>query len=415
MTTILLIVIYLVFISLGLPDSLIGTAWPAISTSLNIDESFQGFITSAVSLCTIISSFFSVYIIRKIKTSGTLVLSISLTVLGLILFILMPNFYLLFIACVPLGLGGGAIDAALNNYVALHYKALHMNWLHSFWGVGATISPLIISYFLNNDINGWRKGGLVLAIIQFSILIISLLSIPLYKRCEIIFAKREVKEDKKEEKADISVFDTFRIRGILFALFGFLAYTAVESLTGMWFSSYVHFGLTNPDGSALVSEAEAAKWGSFFYLGITIGRFVSGLLSLKIKEKNMIRIGEAIIAIGIILLTINARISIIVLPISVVLIGLGCAPIYPGIIKDTPNRFSVKYSQNVMGIQMSFAYISNFIIAPAFGFIAKATSFSYLPYFIIAFFLLLVFGNEGINFKIKHHKGDILKLKTNKD
>ena len=412
MTTVLLIVIYLVFISLGLPDSLIGTAWPAISTSLNIDESFQGFITSAISLCTIISSFFSIYIIRKLKTSGTIVLSIGLTVLGLVLFTLMPNFYLLFIACIPLGLGGGAIDATLNNYVALHYKALHMNWLHSFWGVGATTSPLIISYFLTNDINGWRKGGLVLAAIQFSILLVSILAIPLYKKCEIIFAKREVQEVKKEEKADISILDTFRIRGIFFALFGFLAYTSVESLTGMWFSSYVHFGLTNTDGSALVSEAQAAKWGSFFYLGITIGRFISGLLSLKIKEKNMIRIGEVIIAIGIVLLSINVNLSIILLPISIVLIGLGCAPIYPAIIKDTPNRFTSTYSQNVMGIQMSFAYISNFIIAPAFGFIAKATSFIYLPYFIIAFFLLLVFGNEGINFKIKYYKGDILKLKT---
>ena len=144
-----------------------------------------------------------------------------------------------------------------------------------------------------------------------------------------------------------------------------------------------------------------------------IGRFLSGILSLKIKDKNMIRIGEGLVIVGLILMMCNFYMPL--MPIGLVLVGLGCAPIYPGIIKDTPNRFSVKYSQNVMGIQMSFAYISNFIIAPAFGFIAKATSFSYLPYFVIAFFLLLVFGNEGINFKIKHHKGDILKLKTNKD
>lgn len=390
MTTILLLIIYLIFISLGLPDSLIGTTWPSISQSLNVPEDYQGLVTCTVSLCTIISSFFSPYLIKKLKPSGTVTFSIVLTVIGLVSLSFVPSFWFMLLAAIPLGLGGGAIDATLNNYVALHYKALHMNWLHSFWGVGTTISPLIISSFLvDND--GWRKGAIVLAIIQASIFIISLVSIPLWKKCEIIFASREKgnqNNEKEEEIVELSYKKTFALKGVWFALFGFLAYTAVESLTGMWFSSMAHFGLN-------VNEQDATLWSSFFYLGITIGRFIAGIISLKVREKNMIRIGESIILIGIILLFMTFNVKI--MPFAVVLIGFGCAPVYPAIIKDTPNRFTKKYSQNVMGIQMSFAYISNFLIAPLFGVVAKYTTFLILPYCVLFFFIILVLGNEGIN------------------
>ena len=395
MSTILLLIIYLIFISLGLPDSLIGTSWPAISQSLNVPEDYQGIITCTISLCTIISSFFSPYLVKKLKSSGTVIISIVLTAGGLVAFSFVPNFWIMLLAAIPLGLGGGAIDATLNNYVALHYKALHMNWLHSFWGFGATLSPMIVSYFLT-DLNGWRTGALVLAAIQTSIFIVSLISIPLWKKCEIIFAQREKDQEKEEdETVELGYKKTLKLNGIWFALFGFLAYTAVESLTGMWFSSMVHFGLGG-------SEQDASLWGSFFYLGIAVGRFIAGVISLKVSEKNMIRLGESVILVGIILLFMTFEIKI--MPFAVVLIGLGCAPVYPAIIKDTPNRFSKKFSQNVMGIQMSFAYISNFLIVPLFGVIAKNTTFLILPYCVLAFFILLVLGNEGINIKGKKNK-----------
>ncbi len=398
MTTILLLIIYLIFISLGLPDSLIGTTWPSISQSLNVSEDYQGLITCTISLCTIISSFFSPYLIKKLKPSGTVTISIVLTVIGLVSLSFVPSFWFMLLAAIPLGLGGGAIDVTLNNYVALHYKALHMNWLHSFWGVGTTISPMILSLFLSDN-NGWRSGALVLAGIQGIILIISLTCIPLWKKAEVIFAKREENNEENGENNDetieLTYKKTFALKGVWFALFGFLAYTAVESLTGMWFSSMVHFGLN-------VSEQDSTLWGSFFYLGITIGRFISGIISLKVKEKNMIRIGESLILIGIIFLFMTFNIKI--MPFAVVLIGLGCAPVYPAIIKDTPNRFTKKYSQNVMGIQVSFAYISNFLIAPLFGVVAKYTTFLILPYCVLFFFIILVLGNEGINLIGKKNK-----------
>ena len=397
MTTILLLIIYLIFISLGLPDSLVGTTWPSISQSLGVPEDYQGILTCVISLCTIISSFFSPYLIKKLKPSGTVAISIVLTVIGLIALSFVPSFWFMLLAAIPLGLGGGAIDATLNNYVALHYKAIHMNWLHSFWGVGTTISPLIISSFLTDN-DGWRKGAIILAIIQAAICIISLVCIPLWKKCENIFALREKNSEttvEDTEVVELGYKKTFALKGVWFALFGFLAYTAVESLAGMWFSSMVHFGLN-------VSEQDATLWASFFYLGITIGRFISGIISLKVKEKNMIRIGESIIFVGIILLFMTFEPKI--MPFAVVLIGLGCAPVYPAIIKDTPNRFTKKYSQNVMGIQMSFAYISNFLIAPLFGVVAKYTTFLILPYCVLFFFIILVLGNEGINLLGKKNK-----------
>ncbi len=406
MTIALLLIIYLVFISLGLPDSLIGTTWPAISNSLNIPESYQGFLTCSVSLCTILSSLSTPFLVKKIKTSGTVCVSIVLTVTGLVTMSFVPNFWLMILTAIPLGLGAGAIDTVLNNYIALHYKALHMNWLHSFWGVGATVSPLIVSYFLmdktgTTDPNGWRTGALVLACIQASIFIISLLSLPLWKRCGVIFVEREKNNDIKEEEtsSDVSYKEIFKIKGIYSALIAFLAYIAVESLTGMWFSSMVYYGITDSAGNSIVTEKDAAQWGAMFYLGITAGRFISGLLSLKFKEKTMLRIGETIIVIGSILLFMTFEVKL--MPVAVVLIGLGCAPIYPAMLKDTPNRFGTNVSQNIMSFQMAGAYISNLVIAPAFGILARYTTFLLLPYFVIAFLVLLILGNEAVYIAIK--------------
>lgn len=401
MSIFLLVVIYLIFISLGLPDSIIGTSWPSLANTFGVSESFQGILTSLISLCTIISAFFAPKIIKRLKTGLTVTLSIILTVIGLLIFSFAPNFYVLILACFPLGLGAGAIDTALNNFVALHYKAIHMNWLHSFWGVGATISPLIISSFLTTSDEGWRKGIIVLAIIQGVIFITSLSILPVWNTCYKIFEEREKKDNvETEEKAELPLLKAFKIRGVWFALLGFFSYICVESITGMWFSSMTHYGLN-------VSEQLSTQWASYFYLGITIGRFIAGILSLKISEKNMIRIGESILTIGVILLFMNFNIYI--LPVGLVLVGLGCAPIYPAILKATPSRFMAKYSENVISIQMVFAYIANLVVAPLFGVIAKATTFLILPYVIGFFLILLILSNEAIAIKVK--KEPIFEIK----
>lgn len=401
MTIALLIVIYLVFISLGLPDSIISSAWPSISESLKVEASYQGILSPCISIMTIISAFFSPYLIKKFTTKYVVLFSILLTCLGLIGASFIPNFWLFLLIAIPLGLGGGAIDSALNNYVALHYKALHMNWLHSFWGVGAFVSPLILSSFLESDINGWRVAIRILALIQISIFLITLFTLPLWKKSEIIFEKREKIVEQKEEdkKADITLKQTFKIRALFPALFAFFSYIAIESLTGFWFSSMITYGFVDSNGNSLVPYDLATEWTTYFYVGISAGRFIAGLLSLKFNEKTMIRIGESVLFIGVILMMMQFEIYL--MPISLVLIGLGCAPIYPAIIKSTPIRFSKKYSQNIMGLEMAFAYIANFTIAPLFGPIANVTTFLILPYVVFGFLIILILGNEITNYKIK--------------
>ena len=382
MSVLLLIVIYLIFISLGLPDSLIGSAWPSLSQSLEISNALQGVLSIIVSLCTILSSFLTMKLIALLKEKGVIIISISLTVIGLLIFSYAPNFIVLCIGAIPLGLGAGAIDTTLNNYVAIHYKAIHLNWLHAFWGVGATLSPFLVSFFLT-DLNGWRKGAICLACIQAVILLVTICTVKVWKVVELNFDKKEVNEEVEVKK--VGFFNSFRIRGVAFALISFASYIALESLTGNWFSSMMVFGFN-------VEESVATRWTSSFYLGMMIGRFLSGILSLKIKDKNMIRIGEGLVLIGLILMMCNFYMPL--MPIGLVLVGLGCAPIYPAIIHSTPERFTKELSPNVMSIQIGFSYFSTLIISPLYGVVAKYTSFAYLPYYVLFFLVFLMIGNE---------------------
>ena len=385
MSVILLLIIYLIFISLGLPDSLIGSSWPAISQSLNVSESAQGIISFVSAVCTVISSFSTGQILKKISEKWVVIGSIFLTCIGLVCLSFSSNFIFLVLSMIPLGFGGGAIDTTLNNYVALNYKAIHLNWLHAFWAIGASTSPLILSIFLS-DINGWRSGALVLAAIQFSIFVIALCSISLWKMVE----KNDL--NREEETSNLSFLKSFKIRGVAFALIAFFAYIALESIAGVWFSSMMVFGLK-------ISEDVASSYTSMFYIGIMIGRLISGVVSLKISDKNMIRIGESILFIGTIILMMNF--SIILMPIGLFIIGLGCGPIYPSIVHATPIRFTKKLSKDVMAIQTGCAYIANFTALPLFGVVAKSTSFLILPYVILAFFILLALCNELVLIKTK--------------
>lgn len=405
MTIYLLIIIYIIFISLGLPDSIIGSVWPSIATSFNISPDWQGFVTITISLCTIISSFLSLKLLKYIKAKYIILFSILLTSVGILCFGYSSQFYLLILSCIPFGLGAGAIDTLLNNYVALHYKAMHMNFLHAFWGVGTICSPLILAKFLTNDNDSWRKGIIILSIIQSIIFLIVLLNIWVWKKAEIVFKRKNNDTQSIDETVPLGFFKTFKIKGVIFAIIGFFAYIALESLSGFWFSSYVSYGLKD---KLIVDPSTVANWTSFFYIGITLGRFIGGLLSIKINDKTRIRIGEITILLGIILLFTTSLNIIdnkdylnIILPISILLLGLGCGPIYPAIIHDTPNRFTSKLSQNVMSIQIGCSYIANISIAPLFGVISEATTFLLLPYFLFLFLILIVFGNELVQIKTK--------------
>ena len=381
----LLIVIYLIFISLGLPDSFIGSCWPTISEYFKISRDFQGIFSFIVSFFTITSSFLTIKLTKYLKNYGVIAISIGLTISGLIIIGFSDNYYLLLLAAIPLGFGGGAIDSILNSYVSLHYKAIHLNFLHAFWGIGAFISPLIIGSFIV-DPRGFKDAAFVLSIIQTTILIITLSTLVLWVKVDKIYNidSRNVTNSENSQE-NIGFFNTFKLRGVIFACITFFSYIAIESLAYSWFTSLCVFGMN-------IDNDIASKYLSLFYIAISLGRVISGLLSMKIKDKNLIRIGEGILLIGIILLTF--KFNFVFMPIALFIIGLGCGPIYPSIVHSTVDKFTSKYSSAVMSIQIGFAYMANISVAPLFGILGNATTFLILPYIMLIFFVILVSGNE---------------------
>lgn len=381
----LLIIIYLIFISLGLPDSFIGSCWPTISEYFKISRDFQGIFSLIVSFFTIASSFLTIKLTKYLKNYGVIAISIGLTINGLIIIGFSDNYYLLLLAAIPLGFGGGAIDSILNSYVSLHYKAIHLNFLHAFWGIGAFISPLIIGSFIV-DPSGFKDAAFVLSIIQTTILIITLSTLVLWVKVDKIYnIDSRNTTNSENNKENIGFFNTFKLRGVLFACITFFSYIAIESLAYSWFTSLCVFGMN-------IDNDIASKYLSLFYIAISLGRVISGLLSIKIKDKNLIRIGEGILLIGIILLTF--KFNFVFMPIALFIIGLGCGPIYPSIVHSTVDKFTSKYSSAVMSIQIGFAYMANISVAPLFGILGNATTFLILPYIMLIFFIVLVSGNE---------------------
>ncbi len=381
MLTLLLIIIYISFISLGLPDAILGSAWPMIHQDLNVPVSYAGVITMIISGGTIISSLFSEKLIRKLGTGKVTAFSVLLTALGLLGVFLSPNFIWICLLAIPLGIGAGSVDSALNNFVALHYKAIHMNWLHSFWGVGATSGPLIMSIFLLKE-NGWRLGYATIGSIQAILVICLFFSLPLWKKFE------SDNSEKVTTNEGVKVSTLIKLPGAKPALVSFFCYCAVELTTGLWVSSY----LVIING---FSAEKAAKWVSLYYLGITVGRFLAGFISIKLNNKQMIRIGQVICVTGGILLSITF--SSYIQLIGLICIGLGCAPIYPAMLHDTPNRFGKELSQGIMGIQMATAYVGSTFMPPFFGAISKFIGFEILPYFLLVLMLLMLIMTERVN------------------
>ena len=371
MYLLLLAVIYLAFISLGLPDSLLGAAWPAIRTEFQVPLSYMGLISMIISGGTIISSLMSERLTKKIGTKIVTLVSVLVTAFALIGFSVSTEFYQLCLWGIPYGLGTGAIDAALNNYVALHYNTRHMSWLHCFWGVGAIISPYIMSYALIHST--WMTGYRMVAYLQLIIAGVLLFTLPLWKVNKPLL--------KNENDSHIlGIKGALKIKGVPYLLIGFFSYCAAEATAIYWASSYLEIARG-------FSKDEAAAFGSLFFIGLTVGRFLAGFVSERLGDNKMIRIGAGIALSGIILIAIPVQAATVM---GFVIIGFGCAPIYRCIIHSTPNNFGAENSQGIIGVQMASAYVGSTLMPPLFGLIANHISLSLMPVF-LAFFIVLLF------------------------
>ena len=399
MYSLLLAVIYLAFISLGLPDALLGSGWPTMYTQLQVPFSYAGIISMIISAGTIVSSFFSDRLTRKFGAGLVTAVSVLLTAGALFGFSVSDSFYLLCIMAIPYGLGAGAVDAALNNYVALHYSSRHMSWLHCFWGVGAAASPYIMGFCLGKGL-GWSRGYFSVSMIQIVITAILFISLPLWKSrtdekeggIEPKCAEAEqiqTDQTKAASSKALSLREILRIKGAPYILITFFAYSAMETTTGLWASSYlVQYLLMEPE--------KAAKFASFFYLGITVGRFLCGFVADKMGDKALIRLGSGIAGAGILLVLIPFPVTTPAL-LGLVIIGFGCAPVYPAIIHSTPFYFGKENSQALIGIQMACAYVGSTFMPPLFGTLAARIGIWLYPVFLLVFEVLMVLTSEKLN------------------
>lgn len=355
-----------------------------MSVDLGVSSSFMGIVSMVISGGTIVSSLFSSKLINRFGTRIVTVVSVFLTALALFGFSFANEFWMLIVFAIPYGLGAGAVDAALNNYVALHYSSRHMSWLHCFWGLGAIISPFIMGYSLENL--NWNSGYRIVGFIQLGIGIFLLATLPVWK---------VNKKEKEEKKKSVGLLSALKIKGVLFLLIGFFAYCAAEATAMQWASTY----FVEVKGATIENAAQLA---SLFYIGITGGRFISGFVANKLGDHKMILFGSLIAIIGVIILLLPFD-SLVLASSSFVIIGLGCAPIYPSIIHATPKNFGQENSETIIGIQMASAYVGTTFISPLFGLLANLIGFSFLPLYLLAF-MVLMFLMVEITFRITKKK-----------
>ncbi|TVL65292.1 MFS transporter [Brachyspira hyodysenteriae] len=371
MVNLLLAIIYLSFISLGLPDALLGSAWPSMYKEFNVAISYAGIISMIISIGTIISSLQSDRLTKKFGAGKITAFSVAATAIALIGFSITHSYWMLCIWAIPYGLGAGSVDASLNNYVALHYESKHMSWLHCMWGIGATIGPYIMGYAITN--NNWNAGYRYISIIQIVLTAILFFSLSLWN-------KNDEKNKEKISTKVLSLKEIINIPGTKEIMICFFCYCAIESTTGLWASSYLNLY----KGADIKT---AASFGSLFYIGITVGRAISGFITIKLNDNQMIVLGESLILIGIILMIIPT-VNIVSL-IGFIIIGLGCAPIYPSIIHSTPYNFGAENSQAIIGVQMASAYVGTSIMPPLFGYIANHISIYLLPFYLVIILILM--------------------------
>lgn len=385
MFSLLLAIIYLAFISLGLPDALLGSAWPTMYREFGVPVSYAGGISMIIAVGTIVSSLQSDRLTRRFGTGKVTAVSVALTATALFGFSMSQSFWSLCLWAIPYGLGAGGVDASLNNYVALHYSSRHMSWLHCMWGVGASLGPYVLAYALNGG-NRWNMGYNYIALVQVALTAVLLFSLPLWGKKRADFSEKEGKEQGTHGKA-LSLQQIIRIPGAKEIMITFFCYCALEQTAALWASSYLvlHRGL---------SAETAAGFASLFFIGITVGRAISGFLTMKFNDANMIRLGQVLIVAGV---------SALMLPfgettalLGLVLVGLGCAPIYPCIIHSTPELFGAERSQAIIGVQMAAAYVGILVMPPVFGLIADHITVSLFPLYLGVILFVMIMMHEAL-------------------
>ncbi|WP_313071792.1 MFS transporter [Lacrimispora sp.] len=379
MTHLLLAIIYIAFISLGLPDSLLGSAWPSMYTQFGVPLSYAGIISMIIALGTIVSSLQSDRLTRKLGTGKVTAISVVLTALALLGFSTSHSFVMLCLWAIPYGLGAGSVDASLNNYVALHYESKHMSWLHCMWGVGATLGPYIMGFALTGG-NSWNMGYRYIGIMQIVLTAVLFFSLPLWKT-----SKTPTSDHTDTSRKPLTLAEIIRIPGAKEVMLCFFCYCAIEQTTGLWASSY----LTLYKG---IAPETAASFASLFFIGITIGRALSGFITMKLSNVQMIRLGQVFIAVGIFTMLLPA--TQIFSLIGLIIIGLGCAPIYPCIIHSTPAHFGAERSQAIIGVQMASAYVGTCLMPPLFGILANKISVALLPLYLLGVLLIMTIMHE---------------------
>lgn len=379
MVHLLLAVIYVSFISLGLPDSLLGSAWPSMYGEMGVPVSYAGAISMVIAAGTIISSLQSGRLTRKLGTGAVTAISVGITALALFGFSVSGSFGMLCIWAIPYGLGAGSVDAALNHYVALHYSSRHMSWLHCMWGVGASLGPYVMGYALTGG-QDWTMGYRYIAVLQAGLTAILLFSLPLWKKQAALSAAANPSREKV-----LSLKQVLNISGAKEILVTFFCYCALEQTTGLWGSSYLvlHNG---------VAAEDAARFASLFFLGITAGRMISGFLTMALDDTRMVRLGQFLILAG--LFSFIHPFGKDLATAGLVLIGIGCAPIYPSIIHATPTRFGAEQSQAMIGVQMASAYIGTCLMPPLFGLIAERITIALFPGYLLVMLVLMVWMHE---------------------
>lgn len=431
MATLFLIVIYLAFISLGIPDSMLGAAWPVMHGDIGAPFGSAGLLSIVASGGTIVSSLASGRLIQRLGTGVVTLISCCLTAGALLGFAFVPTLAWLIVLCIPLGLGAGAVDSGLNHFVAANYKAHHMSWLHCFWGVGATAGPIIMSHYISSE-GSWRSGYTAVAVIQFTLVLILLFTLPLWKKVAELRQTERLAEQSQpnqgtsydpatmgqgtedtsaavsqleldHEQGDAEGKTTassasktettaargslFRIPGVRFTLLTFFFYCGVETTVGLWGASFLV-------GSRQIEPGLAAGWISLYFAGITIGRLITGFLTLRVTNRMLILLGQVCSAVGALLLILP--LPGVLLMMGLILIGIGLAPIFPGLLHETPARFGTENSARLMGYQLAMAYTGITLLPPLFGLVASYIHIGWFPFVIMAFILIMLFCSERV-------------------
>ncbi len=404
MFQILLIIIYLSFISLGLPDSLLGAAWPSMYRELSVPLSYAGIISMIIALGTVVSSLQSDRLTRRFGTGKVTAFSVATTAAALIGFSFSRSFAALCLFAVPYGLGAGSVDASLNNYVALHYESRHMSWLHCMWGVGAATGPYVMGHVLTQGMS-WGAGYRIIGILQVFLTAILMFSLPMWKQPGNAAAQMDAESQTEAANAGgkgnngssgrvLSLWEIIGIPGVKEVMACFFCYCAVESTAGLWAASYLNLFKGVP-------AEMAAGYAGMFYIGITAGRAVSGFLTMKLNDLQMVRMGQFLTGLGILvlLLPVNGPAGRYTALTGFIIVGLGCAPVYPCIIHSTPAHFGADRSQAIIGVQMASAYVGTCLMPPVFGLIAGRLTVGLLPVYLLLLLGMMIVTHERLDRK----------------